>query len=293
MNVFLTCSERNELQDRALDFLRRFKFIDKVDMRLNYGLLNNYGVDKPPFTPGGYWDYIEDGMYDFKGETYCVLIPNAPLERGIRLENWLPHYQINWNIFDDFQITSKERAYGAMVRSKVGPYAVFYPGPLHGNTIEGHNRNMLWKPSEWITLGERIHKELGLAIVAVGATYDYEYYSHMLAPRLNGSSSHWIDLIGRTTLGELFAVTSNAKFVISYQAGVGIVSTYLKTPTAMWWRPRGNSISQSGFLSFEEEMSTAWTPPAILESGSYLPLIYGQGGVEYIMDQIDRRGWVK
>jgi len=284
LRVFLTCSERTVLQDRALDFIRRFDFVDSVDMRLNYGILNNYGVDRPPFTPGGYWDYIEDGMYDFKGESYCVLIPNAPLERGIRLENWLPQYQIDWNIFDRFHMTLKERAYGDAVRALHGPYAVFYPGPLHGNTIEGHNRNMLWKPSEWIALGERVHKELGLAIVVVGAAYDHDYYTHMLAPRLNGTSSHWDDLIGQTTLGELFAVTSNAKFVISYQAGVGIVSTYLHTPTAMFWRPRGDSLSQSGFLSFEEEMSHAWCPPAILASGKYKPLIYGRDRIDQIME---------
>jgi len=293
IDVFLTCSERNMLQDRALDFLRRFEFVRSVDMRLNYGLLNNSGADKPPFTPGGYWDYIEDGDYIFKGEHYTVLIPNAPLERGIRLEKWLPHYDINWGIFSHFRLTSKELAYGAMVRSKLGPFAVFYPGPLHGNTIEGHNRNMLWKPAEWVELGERIFKQFGLPIVVVGAEYDHDYYTHMLAPRLNGTSSHWIDLIGRTTIGELFSVTKNSKFLISYQAGVGIISTYLNVPTAMWWRPRGDSISRSGFLSFEEEMSHAWCPPAILESGSYCPMIYGRSSVDSIMGEVQSRGWVK
>lgn len=293
IDVFLTCSDRNSLQDRAMDFIRRFEFVASAEMRLNYGLLHNYGVDRPPFTPGGYWDYIEDGMYEFAGERYCVLIPNAPLERGIRLEQWLPQYDIDWDIFSRFRLTSKEIAYGNMVRAKVGPYAVFYPGPLGGNTLEGHNRNMLWKPSEWIELGERVHRELGLAIVVVGAEYDHDYYTHMLAPRLNGSASHWIDLIGRTSIGELFSVTGNAKFLISYQAGVGIVSALCHTPTAMWWRRRGDSISQAGFLSFEEDMSTAWVPPAILESGSYLPMIYGQAKVESILDEISRRGWMK
>ena len=293
IDVYLTCSKRDPLQDRALDFIRRFGFVHTAEMRLNYGIHHNNGTDRPPFTPGGYWDYIEDGWYEFAGERYCVLIPNAPLERGIRLEKWLPQYSIDWDIFRHFRISLQEQAYGKMVRSKIGPYAVFYPGPIEGNTREGHNRNMLWKPAEWVALGERIHKELGLAIVAVGAAYDYDYYTHMLAPRLNGASSHWVDLIGRTTLGELWSVTSNAKFVISYQAGVGIISAYLGTPTAMWWRPRGDSISQAGFLSFEEEMSSAWASPKIIESGTYLPLIYGRDKGDYIMQQIAERGWAK
>jgi hypothetical protein len=292
IHISLSCSDRNILQDRALDFMRRFDFISSVEMKLNYGLLNNYGTDRPPFTPGGYYDYLEDGIYEFKGEKYCVLIPNAPLERGIRLEKWLPQYEINWNIFENFHITPKERIYGNTILSKLGPYVVFYPGPIQGNTVEGHNRNMLWKPQEWVELGERIYREFKLPIVVVGAEYDHDYYTHMLLPRLNGSTLHWIDLIGKTNLGELFALTSNAKFLISYQAGVGIVSTLLKVPTAMWWRPRGDSISQSGFLSFEEDMSVSWVPPSILESGSYLPLIYGREKVEDILNEIVRREWI-
>ena len=293
IDIHLTCSRQDDLQSRAVDFLRRFDFVDSVEMQLNYGIHREYDEKRPPFTPGGYWDYLEDGMYDFKGEKFCVLIPNAPLERGIRLENWLPQYSINWDIFSHFRVSPAELAYGRMVRSKLGPFAVFYPGPLHGNTIEGHNRNMLWKPAEWIDLGEQLHDKYGLKTVVVGAEYDHDYYTHMLAPRINGSASHWIDLIGRTSIGELFATTSQSSLLISYQAGVGIISAYRHVPTAMWWRPRGDSISTHGFLSFEEEMSTAWAPPDILEQGTYLPLIYGKHGIEYILEEIVKRGWVK
>jgi hypothetical protein len=293
IDIWLTCSERNILQDRALDFIRRFDFVSSAEMRKNYSLHRDCAPGCLPFTPGGYWDYIEDGMYEFEGERCCVLIPNAALERGIRLEQWLPQYAIDWDIFSRFRMTDAERAYGRNVRAKIGPYAAFYPGPLHGNTVEGHNRNMLWKPTDWVALGERIHRELGLLIVVVGAEYDHDYYTHMLAPRLNGASNRWVDLIGRTNIGELFSVTENAKLLISYQSGVGIVSTYLRTPTGIFWRPRGDSISQHGFLSFEEEMASAWVPPTIIQSGAHLPLIYGRHDVDYIMSAIKKRGWAE
>ena len=288
LSIYLSCGEISPLQARALDFIRRFDFVDYVEMKVGYELRKD-----PIFHPAGYWNYIDDGMYEFEGERYCVLIPNAALERGIRLEHWLPQYDIDWDIFSRFRITPEERAVADRLHSRVGPYAVFYPGPLGGNTFEGHNRNMLWKPKEWIELGDRIRKELNLSIVAVGAPYDYDYYEHFLAPCLNGSSTYWTNLIGKTTLGELFSITSRAKFVISYQAGVGIVSTYLRTPTAIFWRPWGDSLSNHGFLSFKEEMASAWVPPAILESGAHLPLIYGRHGVPYIMDEIKRRGWAE
>src|SRR5258708_15469117 len=112
-------------------------------MQLNYGIHNNYSETKLPFTPGGYWDYLEDGMYEFDGERYCVLIPNAPLEHGIRLENWLPQYAINWDIWRHFRFDITERVFAADLHERIGDYAVFYPGPLHGNTVDGHNRGAI------------------------------------------------------------------------------------------------------------------------------------------------------
>jgi len=79
--------------------------------------------------------------------------------------------------------------------------------------------------------------------------------------------------------------------VISYQAGVGIVSTYLGTPTAIFWRPYGDSISPQWILSFDERMASAWVPPATIEAGKHLPLIYGRHGIQHIVSEIRRRGW--
>lgn len=288
IDISITCGKADEIQTRALDFVRRFDFVNSVEMRPGLQLQN-----EPAFTPEGYWNYIQDGIYEFGGEKFCVLVPNAALERGVRLESWLPQYEINWNIFDHFRITDQERDFAVALEHRVGPYAVFYPGPLDGNTVQGHNRNMIWRPDDWLDLGERVYRGLGLPIVVVGAPYDAMYYDAMIAPRLNGSSGYWINLIGKTGIGELFATTSRARFCVSYQAGVGIVSTYLKTPTAIFWRAKGDSIVPEGMLSFEEEMASAWVPPSHLAAGSHLPLIYGRHGVDDIMEAAKTRGWAK
>jgi hypothetical protein len=229
-------------------------------------------------------------MYEFDGEKYCVLIPNAPLEKGIRLEDWLPQYPINWNIFHDFHIEISERIKAADVHAQIGDYAVFYPGPLAGNTVEGHNRGPIWKPEDWAELGERIHREFGLHILVVGASYDLAYYSSMLEPLLKGKD-YWTSVIGRTNLGELWSLTDRSKFVVSYQAGVGIISTYRETPTAIFWRQHGNSISSSHYLTFDEKMASAWVPPKVLDSGTHLPLIYGRHDVDYILSEVRQRRW--
>jgi len=285
ITVYLTYGDKSKIQQRALDFVRRFRFVNKVEMR-PYEIMALPGV-----TPDGYYSYIPDGWYDFGKERVCALIPNAYLERGIRLEEWMPNHAINWNIWDDFRISWWEQRFARKLKERIGDYAVFYPGPMHGNTIAGHNRGSIWQPQDWINLGYAI-QQLGLKIVVVGATYDADYYDHCVAPGLNGGTPSWVNLIGKTNIGELFAVTNGAKFVVSYQAGVGIVSTYLGTPTAIFWRAHRDSLLPDGYLSFREEMASAWVPPHILAARKHLPLIYGKCSVDSIVEEIKERHWI-
>ena len=275
----------NIIDSRAQDFVRRFQFVNSVDMQ-------PFSIHAPgPLTlPSGRYNYLDDGMYDFQGQQYCVLVPNAALEQGIRLEDWLPHYAINWDIFRMFHIEVIERVHAADVHQKIGDFAVFYPGPLAGNTKEGHNRNSIWKPRDWVELGKRIHEELGLHILIVGASYDMPYFELLLKPLLTGYD-WWTSAIGMTNLGELWALTDRSKFVVSYQAGVGIISTYRNTPTAIFWRQHGDSISQNFYLTFDEGMASAWVPPNILATGTHMPLYYGRCTPESILAEVRQRRW--
>jgi hypothetical protein len=285
IDVHIACSGASALESRALDFVRRFSFVSSARMFTCGGL----GAS-PPIRPDGRYNYIEDGWYEFDGGRYCVLVPNRTLERGERLESWLPHYPTDWGIFRDFRITDAERRVAGRLREALGPYAVFYPGPLMGNTTNGHNRGALWSPADWRELGRRVYQDFHLPLVVVGAPYDASYYDALLRPVLNGDLPHWTNLIGSTTLGELWSITSGAKFVVSYQAGVGIVSTYLGTPTAIFWRPEGNSISPDMYLTFSNEMASAWVPPSVLSSGRHRALIYRRETVDDIMEWA--RQWV-
>jgi len=150
----------------------------------------------------------------------------------------------------------------------------------------------LWKPIEWIELGKRIHEQYGLKIVVVGAEYDSAYFDLLIEPLLDKEKSYWTSLIGKTNIGQLYGVTSQSQFMFSYQSGVGIVSTYLGTPTGIWWRPHGDSINVNNYLSFDEGMASAWVSPSIIEKGTHLPLIYGKHKVDWIMEEVRKRGWV-
>src|SRR5215467_6291169 len=90
----------NEIDSRAVDFIRRFAFVSSVNMK-------PFGIHKNGdwIADDGCYNYLDDGLYEFGGKRYCLLVPNAALEHGIRLEEWLPHHKINWDIWDDFRIT--------------------------------------------------------------------------------------------------------------------------------------------------------------------------------------------
>lgn len=283
IDIFLNCSEPNGPESRALEFVRRFNFVTTAQM-LRVNIMRDPLIDDE-----GRYNYINDGwMPEMPG--VFALMPNQPLERGIRLEEWLPDYQTNWAIVNDFNFADAEREVAETMRERCGSYIVFFMGSLIANTVDGHNRCERWTPFEWIELGDWLHETLGLEIVVVGAEYDATYFESRIAPNVEGKS-HWHNLIGQFSIWETFAVCRQARMVISYQSGIGIFSSYTGVPTGIFWRAKGDSIREDVCLSFEESMASAWANPKHIGAGKHLPLIYGRHGTDYIRQQIIERNW--
>jgi hypothetical protein len=276
INVFIACQDSNNSSEaRSLEFIRRFHFVYKCEMyqmpmegRQGCVLLPGAASDD-----NGLYRYIDNGKTTLPGIDY-ILIPNYTLERGIRIEDWLPDYAINWNVMDRFKF--EESSFNKQ-------YVIFFLGSIAGNTTSGHNRNSIWTPQQWVELGRRIQKEFGCYIFVVGADYDMSYYTDYIEPLLN-KNDNWFNFIDMFNIGQTFAMVKNARFVISYQSGIGIVANYMNVPTAMFWRAKGDSISPNSYISFEEDMAKAWTKPGV----NYLPLIYGKHDVDYIINEIQK-----
>lgn len=282
INIFIACQNKNNAAEtRALEFVRKFKFVSSAQM---YEMpMNGQGgcilLPGPIADENGFYRYIPDGESSLPGIDY-VLMPNAPLERGIKIEDWLPEYKTNWWIMKDFDFEET-----ALFEK---PYVVFYLSSLQNNTSSGHNRNGIWSPLQWATLGNYIQKELGYKIVVVGADYDKSYFTDYVKPLLN---DEWVNLIGICGIGQTFSIVKNARFVVAYQSGIGIVANYMGVPAGIFWRQKGDSISPDCYISFEEKMAEAWVNPAMIEQGKYLPLIYGRHDENYIIDEIKKRAW--
>jgi hypothetical protein len=270
---------------RAHEFVRSFDFVEAV-YHMDFEMLNP--VNDTAVLPDMTYDYVLTCQR--LGGLDWWLMPNWELEHGVRLEDWLPQYQIDWKIADHFRFSETSReTWAHTVQESGGAYGVFYLGPESGNTVAGHNRGPLWRMEDWRELARLVYRQLGLPIVVVGAEYDKSYADQVLASEtLNDILI--LDRVGQWDIHETFRVCQGAKFVVSYQSGIGIFSTYMRIPVAMWWRPHGDSILPDRNLSFNEKMATAWVPPDILQAGGYAGLIYGSCDARSVFSQLET--WV-
>lgn len=293
IDLKVACWHDTAAERRALSFLERFDFVHSVEM-----YVMPRGRKGPVLRPGpeadaeGLYRYIPDGPHpELSGIDYA-LIPNAALERGTRLEDWLPEYRIDWDVMDHFRFTPQEQAFGRQFLKETGPYVVFFMASLAGNTFAGHNRGPLWTPNEWVELGDRLHSRHGLKVVVVGTTWDEDYYRTLIDPLVR-FKPHWRNHISDWPIAQTYAVVKQARFLVTYQSGIGIVGHYLGVPTAIFWRPKGDSITPNAYVSFEEGMAAAWARPDDLAKGLLLPCIYGRHGVDDILTHAEAHGWLK
>jgi hypothetical protein len=280
IDVIISGNANNEIERRALPFLKRFDFIRSAAV-LDVSVLIDHS---DPADAKGRYRYVPDGL---KGNHH-FLIPNATLERGERLETWLPEYPIDWKTMDSFDWSGTEK--GTEAGKKLQPFAAFYLGPETGNTGEGHNRGSLWTPGQWVELGKAL-TDRGLQIAIVGASYDRSYWERFVRPEVERSGMQWVDMIGKFEIGETFAFLREAKLLCSYQCGLAIVGHYIGMNVITWWRRAGASIHPHRLISFNEAMKDSWTNPALADR--YIGAIYGRETVADLLGEIDARGWTR
>jgi len=280
IDVILSGDSASEVDRRSLSFLKRFSFIRSVQVQDVPVLrdLNN------PTDAQGRYRYQPDGRQGH----HHYLIPNATLEQGIRIEEWLEDYEVDWSVMNAFSFKGTE--HGQMAAKKLGKFVAFYLGPMAGNTTEGHNRGPIWTPEDWGELAKYFTSR-GCKIAIVGAPYDRSYYETFILPIFVGLGIPFVDLIGAfPDIGDTFSLLRGASCVCSYQCGLGIVSALFGVPTAMWWRPDGDSIHSFRKVCFDERMASAWVNPTYRDR--YLVLIYGRDTAAGVIAKIEVKKWV-
>lgn len=286
IHMMLGCwHPENIVEKRGVEFIGRFNFVKSCKMLI----MPHDGRRGPILTPNCHSDekgrfcYIPDGPRDGSEGYDFVAIPNRDLEYGIRLEDWLPEYEMNWNIIPDcWNFKSSDIEYAEQIKQE-GDYAVVYFGPRAGNgplTRGGHNRGQLWKGTDWHKVIDGLIA-LDLRVIATGASYDIEYWKEEIE---EARGSKVINLIGESDIGQTLAMLQRAKVVIAYQSGIAIMGSYLGVPTATFWRPEGDSIyPPPTYVSFDERMAHCWVRKEMIEKGWHFPAIYGKHGPEDVL----------
>mgnify|MGYP001620043474 CR=1 FL=1 len=270
--------------NRADDFLMHFDFIDSTFYETfsirPEPIYNIYGTDEE----GQYIYYESTGNYRGDPNSW-LLIANSHLEHGHRLETWYPEFKAEMDFAKHFNFREEEIKWAeAFCKDTLNsnPFIVFYMGTLNGNTINGHNRNGLWSLEDWFKVGSYLPSEY--KIVIVGHQYDWQYANLFLEGLPN--IQHYVNLCGKTTIGECFALIKRSQFILSYATGIGIFSAYLGHPSAMFLGLKGHSRSSEFFQSFEEDLCHCWCPTEYINK-TYFPLIYTKCSPETVSKIMD------
>lgn len=173
-----------------------------------------------------------------------VLIqPNHHLERGKRLEEWLPdlpttfHYPI---VTTDRHKERARRLLEGMPRPLVGISAASYRGSEAWKT---------WGAEEWKDFLAWWSAEVGGTVVLLGGFWDD--LTAMLA------EEGYEDLVGKTDVGTMVEVQKILDYYVGFSSGLGVIRTVLGKNVYMFWPDH------------QVALSTSWAPPVMLGTGAY------------------------
>lgn len=286
-------SESKDIRNgRANDFLERFIFFNSI--RNEHFNIRKY----PIIDTQGYPCYVESGekvgdIFDY------LLLANTFLEHGKNFKeiaqilsldetllDYSPFDNYHWE-FEDFKEVHR------ILEISPDGYCIFYMCSLTDNTIAGLNRGGLWKIDDWLELGRKIYKNVGIKIVIVGASYDLDYFKKL--QQYSDKSFHdiFINNCGTLSLTETLGLLKYAHFVIGLPSGIPISSVYLRTKTAMFWRPQELSMhDMHEKYGFHPDFSVDWVPHDMLTSKNYIPFWYGKDNATSVFNKISSEKWL-
>jgi hypothetical protein len=202
-----------------------------------------------------------DGCAGWRGFDY-VLIANGHLERGERIETWLPELATDYSY--ELLIPEADRAYA---RSLAAPGSVLlYPSGTGAN--RGFHRDW-WTVRAWADVIRQLNA-LEIVPVLVGANSSEDRaYRDRLVHAARGLS--FVDTVGKTNIPQVCAMIEDAAVWCGLNSGLGIVSAMRQTPTLMMWSDARYPIRRAAPL--HPAMQRSWLSDEQL--ATYRTLSYG------------------
>lgn len=243
------------------EFLRLIPFVDSV--RLMKKISFKFSIIGGTGNP-----FIKDGKcLDYQKKTVKIdylMEFNSRLEHGMRIEDILPKYEVNFN----YPIVYPWRAknFVKFIKKAAGnKLYLFYASSHLGNNNWTRGK---WDPKEWIALAEKIHAETKKRPILIGAEWDRQYADEI---KNQDTGDTIIDLVGKTTLAEMLGLLREANCVVSFLSGIVILATRFKTPCASFWP----TLKQAPHWHDPKKFQKSWIPPGADNDG-YMPFFYGE-----------------
>ena len=180
----------------------------------------------------GYHNYTQSwgeikSMYE-EGET-IYLQPNQHFLLGRSLAEWIPDLDIDFHY--EMNIPEVEESSALELLESTG--VVRYSLGIHMACLKGVKAWRAWYPTDWMKFIKLVKRSFPeLKIVLIGGSWDLDMGLELraLMPREN-----FIDLIGRTTIGQAISILGRLSYYIGYSSGLNVMCNVLRKPcTALW-----------------------------------------------------------
>lgn len=223
--VIYTWELQPHKNNRSADYIKRIPFV-------TYGGPWYHDQNLPEFNEiyfGTKWV-----IPNFQGFDYLISV-NGILRNGYDLDSFgLSDFETNW-YFPLTPSSDEDAAYKEY--AAYGDYVVAY-----FTSVEMYQH---WMRSITVdnifTMLKQIHEQTGCKILLTGGFWDKGLADKIRAHDTTGFIQ---DLIGDTTIDQLFALIKRAKGMIGWCGGNTIKSVYFKTPTVILW---SNYFPNAGF----------------------------------------------
>lgn len=222
-DIYIVGREDNKYHShtRTFPFLEMFPFLNTSWKYIDY--------DKASEETAKIWieAYEEKGRTIFPnilGSDYFFCY-NGYINNGVALEEVDPDLQCNW--FPDMFVSLHQKQYGVRAKIKYNKYILFSFG-FRGTYTYWANEFSAKDVSNYIN---KVIKETNLTPILVGARWDAED----VGVRYILDNTDCIDLLGLTTVEELFGLIKNSECVVGWPSGLTMFSPVLGQKALVIW----------------------------------------------------------
>jgi ADP-heptose:LPS heptosyltransferase len=185
-----------------------------------------------------------------------VLCANGHLERGERIETWLPEVPTDYS-------------YDLVVPEATPPRILLYPSGVRQNLIWHGNS---WTVKHWVETVRLLNQQNHIPVLIGADNPDDLTYNRWLTKQLTMHGLSADSLVGKTSVADVFGMIKSCRVVAGLNSGLVIVAAALGVPTVLMWSNEQTRCPGS-HSTLPREMQTSWLPEDL--PSAYRPMSLG------------------